>query len=166
MDQDNTSLVGRKFWGWGRAADLASFQIGEKRKVTGHRGESKTVGHSALHIQCPWRITQGERLVVASGDLYYPPDGSAAGPDFDWEPLGANRRDVILDRLFGASELLVIQDFKLGPAGLLRIMLTDSVCLEVFPDASVDREHWRLFEPYTDRPHIVATGGSIREEPG
>src|SRR5258708_20485771 len=100
MDQDSTSLVGREFWGWGRAADLASFQIGQKRKVTGHRGDSKTVGHSALHIQCPWRITRGERLVVASGDLYYQPDGSAPGPAFDWEPLATNNPPAIPHLLF------------------------------------------------------------------
>lgn len=166
MKQDEAQFVGMECWGWGRAADLASFQIGQQRTVVDSRGKEKTVGQFALHIQCPWRIVQGEKLVVASGDLYYRPDGSAAGPDFDWEPLGANNRDVTLERLFSASERLVIQEYRLEFAGLLRIVFTNNVCLEVFPDASADREHWRLFQPYTDRPHTVAHGGSITEESG
>jgi hypothetical protein len=166
MEQDDVPLAGKECWGWGRAADLASFQIGQQRTVIDDKGKTKTVGQFALHIQCPWRIVQGEKLIVASGDLYYKPDESAPGSDFNWEPLGANRRDINLDRLFAAGEPLVIRDFRLGCAGFLRIELTKSFCIEIFPDASVDLEHWRLFQPYTDSPHTVARGGSVKTETG
>jgi hypothetical protein len=164
MEPDFVQLVGMKCWGWGRAADLASFQIGTQRTVIDHQGKAKTVGQFALHIQCSWRIVQPGRVIVASGDLYYTPDGHAPGPDFDWEPRGANRRDVNLDHLFSDDQQLVVRDVKLECAGFLRIMFANNVCLEVFPDSSLDQEQWRLFQPYTGRPHMVACGGSVRED--
>ena len=158
MNQHTVLLMGKQLWGWGRAADLISFQIGQERAVIDHRGQPKTVGEFALHIQCPWRITSNGKLLVGRGDLYYPSDGSVSRQDFNWDVVGANRCDVILDRLFDERGPLVIQKFELQSAAVLQVVLTHAICVEVFPDASADQEHWRLFEPYTGKPHTIAKG--------
>ena len=157
-------LAGKQLWGWGRAADLISFQIGTERMVVDGRGHPKTVGEFALHIQCPWRMTRNENLIVGSGDLCCPPDGSDPQTDFDWDVAMGNRCDVILGRLFYEKGHLVIESVELQPAGILQMLLTDSIRLELFPDASADREHWRLFEPYTERPHTIAKGTFVGED--
>ena len=66
-------LLHAAVWGWGRADDLASFQFGQKREVVNSRGEVKTVGEYALHIQCDWRIIRGDEIVVGYRDVYSPP---------------------------------------------------------------------------------------------
>jgi hypothetical protein len=39
--------------------------------------------------------------------------------------------------------------------------LADAFALEVFPDDSLDDEHWRLFQPSRDLRHFVVTGAGI-----
>ena len=122
------------------------------------------MGEFALHIQCPWRITSNEKLLVGRGDLYYPADGSDPRADFDWDIMMANRCDVILDRLFDESGPLLIESITIDRAGRLQINISNAIRLEVFPDASADREHWRLFEPYTGKPHTVAKGVLVGQD--
>ena len=49
MNRHIRLLIGKQFCGWGRAADLISFQIGDERIVADRRGHPKTVGEFALH---------------------------------------------------------------------------------------------------------------------
>jgi len=163
MNISNVLSTGQPIWGWGRAADLISFQIGKERTVTDRHGLPKTVGEFALHIQCPWRVTQNEKLLVGSGDLHYGPDGNPL-LNFDSARMGSTRCDVLLDRLFQASGALRISTASMNGAGLLKLDLTGDICVEVFPETSADHEHWRIFAPYTGRPHMIAKGVGIREE--
>ena len=157
-------LSGKRIWGWGRASDLTSFQFGPEREVTGTTGKSKTVGEYALHIQCPWRITAGENIVVGHREVYYPVSGDEPESDFDWGPMGSNRLDQSLDRIFKDERKLVVQAVEVGVGGYLRLYLSGDLSLEVFPDDSLAHEHWRLFRPYTSERHLVVTGKGIEEE--
>ena len=158
-------LVEQALWDCTRAADLASFQFGQRRSVKGYSADSREVGEYALHVQCPWRITRDDLTIVGSGDLYCPPDLWNKEPDlnFDWRPVGANRRDHLLKALFqGGARVFVVQSVEVGNAGSVRIGLEDDHSLEVIPDLSTDDEQWRLFRPYREHePHFVVTGKGI-----
>lgn len=158
-------LIGKPMWKSTRAADMASFQFGGRRTVQTFRGDTKEVGDFALHVQCAWRITMQEEIIVGSRDLYYPADFHGEDQDipddFDWD-RDPNRRDKLLASLFMNNKReFVVQEIEVGIAGSLNITLSDSLSFGIFPDDSLSREHWRLFRPANDEPHFVVTGRGI-----
>ena len=140
------------------------FAFGERRTGNTHGGRfgnTKEVGEYALHVQCAWRIVCGDDIIVGSRDLYYPADESAEpSDDFDWDHE-RTRRDRRIEALFANARSFVGRRVDVGNAGALRIDLGDGYVLEVFPQDSLAGEHWRLFRPYRDEPHVVVTGAGI-----
>jgi hypothetical protein len=158
-------LVGKTLWGCGRAADMATFAFGERRAVPDRRRGLREVGEYALHVQCAWRITREDQVVVGSRDLYYPADygdeNQDLPEDFDWDQ-DPNRRDKLLGSLFeNGTKSFVVGTIHVGAAASLHIQLSDGLCLELFPDDSLNRERWRLFRPGTNEPHLVVTARGI-----
>ena len=155
-------LNGKALWSSGRAADLAWFQFGQRRTVTSHNG-TKEVGEYALHLQCAWRITHKDVVVVGDRDLYYPAEETDKVPEgFNWEELGSNRRDKKIAALFqNETRQFLVRLIEVGEAGSFRLLLDDDYALEVFPDDSRSDEHWRIFEPCIEAPHFVVTGEGL-----
>src|SRR5215475_8435226 len=73
------ALIGQPLLSAGRAADLEWFQFGKPQTVMNSRGETKTVGEYALHIQCAWRIRDSAGIIVASRDRYEPAEADDVG---------------------------------------------------------------------------------------
>jgi hypothetical protein len=167
IEQAIAVLIGKKLWRCTRAADLAAFQFGERRASTTYKGEPCEIGEYALHVQCGWRITQNEKVVVASRDLYYPADydeNREFPANFNWDIQGGNRRDRLIQEFFqNVTRSYLVESAEAGNAGALRLVLEQDLSLEVFPDDSFDGEHWRLFEPDMDRPHFVVSGAGIED---
>jgi hypothetical protein len=155
-------LIGKPLWASGRAADLEWFQFGQRRTIN-TRGHTKEVGEYALHVQCAWRVTHGDVVVVGSVDLYYPPEETDERPeDFNWEVLGSNRRDKRIAALFqNETQQFLVRQIEVGEAGSFRILLDGDYAPEVFPDDSLSDEHWRIFKPYVEGPHFVVTGKGL-----
>jgi hypothetical protein len=143
---------------------MAMFHFGERRATTTVRGEPTEVGDYALHVQCAWRLTQGDRVVTARRDLYFPADGSDPSDNFDWEQE-PNLQDKVLSEMFRRlrSELTVLA-VEVADAGRLHIVLDEGFAIDVMPDDSTAGEHWRLFVPQKDDPHLVLTGKGIEME--
>jgi len=159
-------LIGKALWRWTRAADMACFQFGGRRKVLDRNGKEEEVGDYALHVECTWRIIHGDRVFVGRQDLYYPAEYDQGKPypeDFDWEH-DPNRHDKLLDSLFenGTREFMAT-DVEVGAAGSFHVLLGGNFSLEVFPSNSLSGEQWRLFEPRRDKPHFVVTGDGIKQ---
>jgi hypothetical protein len=158
-------LNGKALWACGRAADLASFQFGRRIPRNDFFGKPTQIGEYALHVQCAWRIVRGDRVLVGSRDLYYPAEyeneHEEFPSDFDWD-RDPNRRDKLLRSLFedGRREFMV-ERVEVGTAGTLRILLTESLALDVFPEDSLKHERWRLLCPERDEPHLVVTGYGV-----
>jgi len=166
IDNAIAVLIAKKLWRCTRAADLAAFQFGNRRAVTTHRGEPAEVGEFALHVQCGWRMTLKDNVIVARRDLYYPAGYGEVSKeipdDFDWGVLGANRQDKLLAELFeNGKKEFTVRDTEAGRAGAFRINLDDDMSLEIFPDDSLGDEHWRLFRPDGDAPHFVVKGTGV-----
>jgi hypothetical protein len=157
-------LEGKRLWTCRRAADMATFQFGKSSVVKDFYGKPTEVGEYALHVQCPWRIIQGDQIVVGSGDLYYPAQSSdheLPPADFNWD-RDPNRRDEILRALFGAGEGdFIVRKIEVGNSGSFRLIFDSDKLLEVFPDDSLPHEHWRLLSPTMDQPHFVLTGAVV-----
>ncbi len=156
-------LVGLPMWASGRAADLQWFQFGERRLLDGPRGP-REVGSHALHVPCAWRIVRGDVVVVGGRDLYEPADESSERPDdFDWD-AAPNRRDARIAALFaGEPRSFLVTGVEVGAAGYIALRFEDALVLEVFPHDSLPDEHWRLFQPGRDAPHLVFAGDTLDE---
>jgi hypothetical protein len=166
VEQALAPLLGKSLWACTRAADLAAFQFGKKREATDFRGRNVSVGEYALHVQCAWRITRPDQVVVGNADLYYPPDltSEEIPPGFEWDK-GLNRRDELLRLLFeDGKRQFPVRRVDVGNAGSLFISMDDGLSLEVLPNSSLTGEHWRLFKPRSEEPHFVFSGKEVGRE--
>jgi hypothetical protein len=161
-----TPLVGMPLWDAGRAADLLWLAFGQRQTIQDFRGKPREVGEYALHVQCAWRFAQNEKVLVGNRDLYYPRGyknpREEIPRDFNWDVQGANRCDEVLATLFaGGTKQFVVQRFETRQAGELALLLEGGLTLQIFPNDSLEGEHWRLFRPGSDAPHWVYTGNVL-----
>ncbi|MFN3651079.1 MAG: hypothetical protein ACK47B_16005 [Armatimonadota bacterium] len=162
------ALHGQPLCGSHRAGDLQVFQFGELREFIRERGRGK--GELALrpdwglHVQCSWRITGPEGIVVARRDLYY---RAGDDPDLDWETFDydrdPNRRTERMQEFLRQHEAkpLRVEAIAADSVGGFRLELSEGCCLEVWPDDSLPGEHWRLLRSENLDSHFVVTGEGI-----
>ncbi len=139
----------------GRSADLLWMNFGEWRETPDHRGGTRIVGEWALHIQCDWRFSKSGYPTLSPADYHVGPQGREIGEG--WDIIGANRFDAIAQALRAAFETAPPRVTAVGvePAGRFAMDFDDGSRLVVHPGEDGDDEAWRLFEPGTDRAHIV-----------
>jgi len=157
-------LIGKRLWGWSRAAGMIAFQFGGRRAVRKFRGNLVDVGDYAVHVQCAWRFVHEEKVIVGSEDIFYPSDPSEGNlSEFDWQKQ-PNRQDRLLQNLLqDESHPLVVERLIPGVAGRVTLVFSDGFLLELFPAGS-ENEGWRLFRPDTDEPHFVVFGSRTAKE--
>jgi hypothetical protein len=118
-------------------------------------GHKRNVGEWALHIQCPWRFCEDERILLGSRDIYY---NDVGDPLDDWDSPGKSQFDTIVARVCEEfAEVpphvtsIVTDDF-----GGFSAQLTNDFRLQVFPHSGqTHHEFWRLFQPGTEQDHFV-----------
>ncbi len=155
-------LIGLPVVEAGRAVDLEWFSFGKLLEVIDTKGKKKLVSEYAIHIQCAWRITGPNGIIVASHDKYCPKDGWVGNDeDFDWDKHGENRCDQRIDKFFKKNKTLVVKSVEADDYGSFRLIFKGGFSLEVFPDNSDAEEYWRLFQPYKKLPHFAVKGREI-----
>ena len=158
------ALIGLPLLSVGRAADLEWFQFGRPQTVTNSRGETKTVGEYALHIQCAWRIRNSAGIIVASHDRYEPAEAVEDLESFDWDQPGANLCDRKMRQFLAEAkgDSQIVTQVEADDVGSLRILLSTDVAIELFPDSSEEdeySEHWRFFQSTSGTKHLVVRNG-------
>ncbi len=174
MDNPTSVLIGKPLWRCTRAADMACFQFGNRHSRKASDGRDSEVGDYTLHVQCSWRITRGDEILVGKEDLFQPEDLAASTTDsyFDWQK--SNLQDAKIEKLFmNDQRQFTVVGTALRAAGELDILFDDELRLEVFPNSSVqtsEMEHWRLFTPSLDtalsgkEPQLVFSGLGLHHE--
>ena len=159
-------LVGLKLQDTGRASNLFWLGFGDIIQIV-RRGKNQESAEYALHIQCSWRITLNNKIVIASRDFYSPSsewDGDIE--DFDWDIHGNNRFDERIKTFLKAKGRLIVEQIESDEIGGLKVILSDGYKLEVFPGSSEDdeqSEHWRFFSRKENNPHFIVTGKGIEK---
>lgn len=163
VDKELIKIIGLPLIAAGRACDLIWFGFGRRIKVKDiRRGGDREVAEYALHIQCPWRITDISKIVVGSYDKYIPNSKIEYSDEFDWDIQGANRCDEQLKTLFELhTSNLIVKSVKVDNFGELKISFSDNYVLQVIPDTSTDVEMWRFFQNGVKKEHLVMTGIGI-----
>ncbi|KLV28711.1 hypothetical protein [Priestia megaterium] len=161
-------LIGLNLRYAGRASNLFWLGFGEMISVT-RRGKNEELAEYALDIQCSWRITKDNKILVGSRDFYSPRTGwNEENDDFDWDVQGNNRFDERIESFIeNAKEHVTVERVEPDEVGGLKIFLSQGYLLEVFPDTSEDDEYsefWRFFNRRENSPHFVVTGNGIENE--
>lgn len=161
MESELSLLVGKALWACRRAADMATFQFGSRTKTLDYYGRPTEVGEYALHVQCAWRITRREEIVVGNRDLYYPADvaddGLEVPKSFNWDK-DPNRRDRLILLFFDQGKEFTVQSVQTAVGGSFRLIFRGGEALDVFPNDSLRHEHWRLLRPTSADRQFVFSG--------
>lgn len=160
-----------------RAATLAEFQFGDYiEKEFNHYEKGKIMSTNRrmvpklqLHVDCCFRLICGDTIILSRGDIFEPTSVMENDPDFDWDQfdwdiIGNNRFDEMVERYFTNEENdFIVEDIKVSPLGDLQIDFTNGFILEVFTDISGADECWRFFELGSDI-HTVITGQGLDDD--
>lgn len=150
-----------------RAADMRIFHFGSVSFE-----QERSFGQFALHIQCPWRITQPSGIVTGRSDLWepLPTDTDYDGDDWKYDVDG-NLQDHRLAELFRCPDSSVsiiahpatylVQSLSADRFGGLSMQFGERYTLQLFPSGS-SGEDWRFFSPGGNN-HLVIAGGVIEK---
>ena len=150
-------LVGLRLSASYRAADMPMLHFGTMRKVDGG-----TVGDFALHVQCPWRIEAGDRIVTGRDDLFEPAEVT---DDFDWSAWDWDGNETLQDKSmseFIATVSPVVEGVTTDAHGGATLRMSGGYSLVLFPTGT-QSEDWRIFRPDGDK-HFVVSGGRVEED--
>jgi hypothetical protein len=151
-------LVGFEFTKTTRATNMECFQFGIRFRID-CKGIERQIGEFGIHLQCPWRITKVNILLVGSDDVAEQPDETAEYVEnFDWDVQGGNLRDVKLKQ-FLESGKYTVQSVDTDHVGGFELIFNNDVRLTVFSTLSSKSEYseyWRLLDNRDeDKGHFV-----------
>lgn len=154
-------LLGLELTRTTRAANMECLKFGQEF-ITDRPDGALDIGQFGIHLQCPWRITQGQKILTGNDDVYEQADqNSKYDPDFNWDRPNVNLRDKILSELIGKNKLIV-ERVTADNFGGFDIVFSDDIRLSTFPSISSKDEYWRLLD---NRPlskgHFVVGGDGI-----
>jgi hypothetical protein len=157
VQESVSRLVGMPLNGSSRAVDMEMFDFGDLRPHEDRHGREYLRGDTALHVQAPWRIVDGDRIVLGYNDYWDPPSG-VSREGFDPSEGHPSRRDELLAAWFADRPTQrLVAAATAHPSGDLRIDFDDGTAIEILPmSIADDDEFWRLFERWG--PHIVVGG--------
>jgi hypothetical protein len=144
-------------------------QFGARVRAPSESDPDRVTGQYALHLQCPWRISSREGIVVGSSDMYVP--WHADVPEFVFDPgrPGDAVADLHLREWIAAyvTRPLVVVGIDVDRCSGFVLRLSEGFAMEVFPNSSEpthEREEWRLLQPGQEKPHFVVRSGGAAPE--
>ena len=156
IEEELKVLLGQPLIDLGRASNLLWLNFGEKVLILDRNNCERIHYKYGINIQCSWRITTEDRIVVASRDIYLPRTGLKNDENFDWEQKGNNKFDERIDEFkkeFKSN--LVISRLSADQFGGLKIYFDSDINLEIFPDDSFQEEFWRFMVYEGKSKHFV-----------
>jgi hypothetical protein len=155
-------IVGKKLTEMVRVLDMQMFRIGETYQRTAEYGRQKgeviDVSEFSIHVQCPWRVSHGTRIVLGQHDRFFPVPGSDGSVNII-EPEENTPRwlERQVCELFRAQpDGLSVLGVAISELGDLEIRFEGDYLLSIFPAASIpgtECENWRLV---SEASHLVA----------
>ncbi len=159
-------LIGLELTRTTRTGATECLKFGTLYKID-HKGIERQVGKFGLHLQCPWRITQNNIILVGDNDLYeHPSEAENFDSNFDWDVPNGNLRDVKLSVIL-KSKKNVVEFVYVDEYGGFELIFNEDTKLSVFPTLSVKSsygEFWRLLNNQCEAKNhfVVGTFGIER----
>ena len=120
-------------------------QFGNPHEVSASDGGTKMVHDWTIQIQCPWRISQHNQIVIAYRDFYYSDVAKNSQA-----VMNKSRYDSVLGSLCAEFEAAPprVSSVDSDKTGAFSLYLSDSYRLEAIPAENTESgKHWRIFEP-------------------
>lgn len=139
----------------GRATDLVWVGIGDDVELPRRGSGTRVLAEHAMHLQCPWRLTQRGHPLVGSWDLHRSigsnewADGELALGEAAFDPIAVRLTAEAVDR-DQRVEVIVGNDW-----GGVSVGFSGGLVLDVLPVTTASDECWRYFLPGRDGDHFV-----------
>lgn len=104
----------------------------------------------AFHLQCPFRVRQGDRIILGSSDMRR-----------EGEVMPYDRGAMVLQD-YAIEARPVITEILIQQYGDIRIDFQYGIVIEVFPAGVIREETWRFLHRFHD--HYVFPDGFIAAE--
>lgn len=114
--------------------------------------------HYSLHLQCPWRICQGNNILLSNLDIYE--FSMEEENDYKWDDKKKNVFDEIILQQ-GKWKGKKVEKIIVTEVYDLKIFLSDAIVIECFVNDLRD-ECWRFFKK-GGKEHLVITGTGIED---
>jgi hypothetical protein len=138
-------LIGLRLRHMSRSSNMLFLQFGEPHEISSRDGGFKAVYEWTIQIQCPWRISQHSRIVIAYRDFYYSDVAQNTQA-----VMNKSRYDSVLGSLcaeFNATPPRVIS-VETDDTGAFSVHLSEDYRLDAIPaENTASGKHWRVFEP-------------------
>jgi hypothetical protein len=134
--------VGLPWTGIGRSLDLVWLCFGGDVSWRDDRGRLTEKPEYALHIQGAFRISEGDRLVLGSSDLYELAEGEPEDYENILEAVTLFDRNAA--ELNASNALSTVTGTSVTSLGDVRIDFESGLSLEVLNASSGRQETWRL----------------------
>jgi hypothetical protein len=161
LQELRTLFIDSTFHTAGRNVDLCWFSF-----TLPLDGNKKIVSFN-LHVQCSWRITIDNVIIVASKDKFYPRGDPYQGIDsFDWTVPFSSQVDEKLALLFDHNKYpeWTVLSADIDNYGGVIIKFSANREFSIYPDNSLGGEFWRLLPNDHDLEHFVITRRGIERE--
>lgn len=151
-------LIGKKVQSICRTCDLIDIGFGELVYKYNARGKEIVVPTYALHLQCPFRISNANGIITGSDDLFVSSSEIENAVDL------SKKNVCVLDYQLARNESIIkngiVNNIEISKYGDLNIYLSDYV-ISIFPASSTDGESWRFFRTGKEDKHLIRKGKSF-----
>jgi hypothetical protein len=125
--------------------------------------EGHTYAEYAFHIQTAWRFVKGERILLASRDIYLPQDEALDDVNYDFDEQSTQEEITATSSIFDVAmhdfekyfENATVKSFDVSPLGDLRINFTNGVYFETFTPSARKCEEWRFLPPGKEDHFVI-----------
>ncbi|MCC3868989.1 hypothetical protein [Terrisporobacter mayombei] len=137
--------------GMGRCSDMIWISFGKELLVRNYRNEEVKKSEYALHIQCPFRISRNNKILLSNYDIYTLIEGSI---NDDWDVIGNNRYDKIVNGILLPMLPLKVNKVNYSEIGDIEILLEDNIVINIFVNSSDLVEEWRFINNHTGNHYV------------
>jgi hypothetical protein len=140
-------LVSKPFSGIGRSLNMGILCFGPDIEWQDEgSAQPKTVSEYALHVQCPFRVSGGRRVLLGSEDI--PQEEASSQVDRTIFDEHADRLDAIL-----RERMPQVVGVSMSEFGDIRLDIETGIAIAIFPASARSAESWRFFRRGED--HLV-----------
>jgi hypothetical protein len=149
-------LIGLPLRRIGREGKRLQAHFGKLQEIFADGGKMEPIGEWILEVygECPWRISQPGRIVVAAGDFDCSPLGDDRNP---YDGSCSTRFDLMANFIHNefATKPAVVKSIEMDGVEGFTMRLSGDYTLVVFPadsEIEIDPRYWRVVQPMDDKP--------------
>ena len=160
---------------FGELIEIDTFELSEDGRLARDENAKpipvkKIRGQYCLTPLCSMRLSCGDEIIFASGDIFLPTDEQFLKDDFvwdtfDWHTYGNSIFEKLIAKHFVDDDFsdYIVKSIKISKFGDLAISFENNFVLEVFAETSKYSENWRFGEINSTESLIINGNGIDRE---